>query len=89
MDYSCIFTKILYFIKDKERIKYQDIIKFIIKKNDVNTSFVDVNDCIFDLITEGILKVGIVYSYESSSSEYFIDKEALNKRIKYTNIIAC
>lgn len=88
MEHTYIILRILDYVKDKNKIGYEELLRYFQRKNNMNNLIVELNDCIFDLIIEGILKVGVVYSYNSSSNEYFIDKEKLRMKMSYENSIA-
>ncbi|QCX33029.1 hypothetical protein FDN13_04495 [Caloramator sp. E03] len=88
MERTYIILKILDYVKDKNKIGYDEILRYFQRRNNMNNLIIELNDCIFDLIIEGILKIGIVYSYDSCSCEYFIDKEKLMTKMSYENSIA-
>lgn len=89
MGKGLLMTIILDFIKEKEKIELDEIKNYVknmaITKDYMQTYISDIDDTIFDLIVDGILKVGIVYSYGSSSSQYFVDKEKLMMRFTSAN----
>ncbi|MCX7884339.1 MAG: hypothetical protein N2448_04840, partial [Caloramator sp.] len=66
MERTIIIQTMIKYLKDKEKVDYDEILKYI-HNNEIAgcklNNTIEINDCIFDLIVEGILKVGIVYSY--------------------------
>lgn len=91
MENASIIQILMKYLKDKEKVEYEELLRILhnsedcsIKKNNIS----EINDCIFDLVLEGILKVGIVYSYYSSSNQYYIDRDKLNRKIKSNNLLA-
>ncbi|SKA90579.1 hypothetical protein SAMN05443428_11092 [Caloramator quimbayensis] len=91
MESAAIIQILMKYLKDKEKVEYDELLKFLhnsedcsIKKNNIS----QINDCIFDLILEGILKVGIVYSYYGSSNQYYIDRDKLMRKIGSNSLLA-
>lgn len=92
MENETIAQILIKYLKDKEKVEYDEMLKILhnsedcsIKKNNI----CEINDCIFDLILEGILKVGIVYSYYGTSNQYYVDRDKLMRKIGPNNLLAC